>query len=73
MKTSLKQSSFMCTINDRDMNNILIVVFMLSFLLFKFIFNKKNISPEEEQRKDKKVKKYLSKYQKENEDFFTEN
>ena len=70
MKSTLTQRSFMCNVNDAQMNTILVIVFLISFLLFKFMTSRNSLSKEEKERKSKKVEKYLNKYKQENEDFF---
>ena len=67
---SVEQSSFMCTFNEGQMNILMVMVFMMSFLLFRYFSNTKSQTNEEIARKSRRVEKYLNKYKQENEDFF---
>jgi hypothetical protein len=70
---SAEQRSFMCTFNEGQMNFLMVMVFMMSFLLFKYFSNTKSHTNEEIIRKSRRVEKYLNKYKQENEDFFIGN
>jgi len=67
---SVEQRSFMCTFNEGQMNILMVMVFMMSFLLFRYFSNTKSQTNEEITRKSRRVEKYLNKYKQENEDFF---
>jgi hypothetical protein len=75
MRTNLNQSSFLCNVNEAQMNTLLVAVFLISYFLFKFISNKHSPSQAELERRRRKAEKYLNKYKAENEEFFmpTEN
>jgi hypothetical protein len=68
MSAILTQRSFLCP--EVETNAVVVLVFLLSFLFFRYVFNAKSLTPEEEARKKRKSEKYFNKYQKENEEFF---
>jgi hypothetical protein len=69
---SLIQSSFMCEVSGNQTNTILILVFIISFFLFKMIGNKSttNSSTEDPLMKFRRAEEYFRKHQSDNEEFF---
>lgn len=71
--TSVINNSFMCHKIDSNQNIVMIIVFLLSFLLFKFILNRPKLTAEEKSRRQIQKEHYFRIYQSENEEFFIPN
>jgi preprotein translocase subunit SecG len=48
----------------------LVIVFVLSFLIFRYIASRKEMSIEQSQERINKAQEYLNRHLRENEDFF---
>jgi hypothetical protein len=69
MKVSLLSNRLLCEVNSAS-NALLLVIFVISFLIFRFYSIKNKKSEEEINRRKKKAEKYMNKYKHENEEFF---